>query len=592
MFGRGQCRRKFAGTRVVAVGAVVVAMLAVGATSSSAVVIHLRNGKTRSYLPLRGAFSTVKVFSEAAPLEYHGGPIMPSNTNYTVYWDPAGAPAYPPEYESGVNKYLEDLAHDSGGVQNVDSVSTQYKDVAGEYAKYESHFGGALIDTNPYPVNGCTAAAICLSDAQLQAELTSYVKAHGLPTDLTHEYFLLTPPGVESCLEPGVCSAGSTSPYYCAYHGDIAVTGGVIIYSNDPYVTGNPGCDDGEHPNNSTSDGVLVGGLSHEHNESITDPELNAWYDASGAENGDKCRTFVESSEFGTPLGTAPDGSRYNQLINSGLYWYQQEWSNEGLRCLQRLGPAVTNVSPTSGSPLGGTTVKITGSNFTGTTEVKFGSKAASFTVKSATAITAKSPTGTGTVDITVTTPAGTSATSSADQFHYVPAVTGVSPTSGPVGGGTIVTITGVEFTGATAVTFGSINATSFTVNSSTSITAISPEELAGTVDIRVTTPEGTSPISSKDKFKFTPTVTGLSPNTGSTTGGTTVTVTGTGFIVGTTATTFKFGSTSGTSVSCSSTTKCTVVSPAHAAGKVDVKATVNKVTSATNRPGDQFTYS
>jgi hypothetical protein len=112
------------------------------------------------------------------------------------------------------------------------------------------------------------------------------------------------------------------------------VTGGVIVYANDPYVYGK-NCDEpGDHPNG-PSDAALLGGLSHEHNESITDPELNAWYDAHGEENGDKCRTFESSSEFGTILGTAPDGSPYNQIINKHRYFYQQEWSNSGLICKQ-----------------------------------------------------------------------------------------------------------------------------------------------------------------------------------------------------------------------------------------------------------------
>ena len=84
--------------------------------------------------------------------------------------------------------------------------------------------------------------------------------------------------------------------------------------------------------------------------------------------------------------------------------------------------------------------------------------------------ITADSPAGTGTVDVTVTTPGGTSATSAADQFTYTaaPTVTGLSPTSGPAAGGTLVTITGTGFTGATAVDFGTTAATSFTVVSDT----------------------------------------------------------------------------------------------------------------------------
>jgi kumamolisin len=84
--------------------------------------------------------------------------------------------------------------------------------------------------------------------------------------------------------------------------------------------------------------------------------------------------------------------------------------------------PAVTGISPTSGSASGGDSVTITGSGFTGATDVGFGStNAAAMTVDSDTQITATSPAGTGIVDVTVITPAGTSATSSADQFTYNP---------------------------------------------------------------------------------------------------------------------------------------------------------------------------
>ena len=142
--------------------------------------------------------------------------------------------------------------------------------------------------------------------------------------------------------------------------------------------------------------------------------------------------------------------------------------------------PTVTGLSPTSGSAAGGTLVTITGTGFTGATAVDFGTTAAtSVTVVNDTTITADSPAGTGAVDVTVTTPAGTSATSAADQFTYTvaaaPTVTGLSPTSGPAAGGTLVTITGTGFTGATAVDFGTTAATSFTVVNDTTITADSP---------------------------------------------------------------------------------------------------------------------
>ncbi|HEY7245191.1 MAG TPA: Ig-like domain-containing protein [Xanthobacteraceae bacterium] len=93
--------------------------------------------------------------------------------------------------------------------------------------------------------------------------------------------------------------------------------------------------------------------------------------------------------------------------------------------------PAVTNVSPSSGLEVGGAGVTITGTSFTGATAVKFGSaNATSFVLKSATSITAISTPGTGTVDVTVTTPNGTSATTAADRFTYVIPSTTVMLTS------------------------------------------------------------------------------------------------------------------------------------------------------------------
>jgi IPT/TIG domain len=119
--------------------------------------------------------------------------------------------------------------------------------------------------------------------------------------------------------------------------------------------------------------------------------------------------------------------------------------------------PRVTGVSPTSGPASGGTTLTISGTGFMGATGVHFGTAAASFTVNGDTSITAVSPAAsTGTVDVTVTTPGGTSSASSGDQFRFIaaPAVSGISPDSGPVNGGTLVTITGANFIDVTAVDF------------------------------------------------------------------------------------------------------------------------------------------
>jgi phosphodiesterase/alkaline phosphatase D-like protein len=88
------------------------------------------------------------------------------------------------------------------------------------------------------------------------------------------------------------------------------------------------------------------------------------------------------------------------------------------------------------------------------------------------------------------------------DDLLLEPTITGVSPTSGPTGGGTTVTITGTNLTGATSVKFGSTAAT-ITTNTATSITATSPAGAAGAVDITVTTAGGTSATSSTDMFTY-----------------------------------------------------------------------------------------
>lgn len=143
--------------------------------------------------------------------------------------------------------------------------------------------------------------------------------------------------------------------------------------------------------------------------------------------------------------------------------------------------PIVTGVSPNSGLTSGGEIVTISGSNFTGATSVFFGLNAAIFLVNNDNTITATAPLGSeGTVHLIVTNADGPSAPSVFDEYTYIalpttPAVSSISPTSGTVNGGTAVSITGSNFTGATNVLFGTTPATSFIVETDNSIIAIAP---------------------------------------------------------------------------------------------------------------------
>jgi uncharacterized protein YhjY with autotransporter beta-barrel domain len=254
--------------------------------------------------------------------------------------------------------------------------------------------------------------------------------------------------------------------------------------------------------------------------------------------------------------------------------------------------PTITSVSPASGPATGGTAVTITGTGFTGVTALKFGAiNGVGVTVVNSTNMTATSPAGSaGTVNVTVTATGGTSATAAGNQFTYIaaPTVTSISPTAGPTVGGTSVTITGTGFTGATAVTFGATAATGFTVNSATQITATAPAGSAGTIDVRVATAGGTSATSGADQFTYVaaPAVTSISPTAGPSTGGTTVTITGTRF---TGATAVTFGATAATGITVNSATQITATAPA-GTGTVDVRVTTVGGTSATGA-ADQFTY-
>lgn len=176
--------------------------------------------------------------------------------------------------------------------------------------------------------------------------------------------------------------------------------------------------------------------------------------------------------------------------------------------------PTVTAVAPPAGAAAGGNTVEIVGTGLIGATSVQFGTQPATQTqVLSPYAIAAVAPAGTGTVGVTVTTSGGTSARSSADEYTYVPpespspgapAVTTVAPASGPLSGGTLVTITGSGLSGAYEVDFGGTPASQVTNISATQVQVVAPaSQFSVRVDISIMTPSGTSTPTAADVFTY-----------------------------------------------------------------------------------------
>ena len=278
---------------------------------------------------------------------------------------------------------------------------------------------------------------------------------------------------------------------------------------------------------------------------------------------------------------------------NNGGTWVMQMVAFRGSLQNSSSPPAPTSVSPTSGPTSGGTPVTISGTNFVSGATVTFGGTAATnVVVVSSTSITATTPAqSAGVVNVVVTNSNGQSGTlTNGYTYTASPAPTSISPTSGPTGGGTPVTISGTNFASGATVTFGGTAATNVVVVSSTSITASTPAQSAGVVNVVVTNSNGQSgTLTNGYTYTASPAPTSISPTSGPTGGGTPVTISGTNFASGATVT---FGGTAATNVVVVSSTSITASTPAHAAGAVNVVVTNSNGQSGTLTNGYTYTSS
>lgn len=383
-----------------------------------------------------------------------------------------------------------------------------------------------------------------------------------------------SPPGTASAtpVDVSVTTAGGTTTSTAADHFTYAVTPAPTVAAVSP------------------ASGPVSGGT-------------DVFISGSGIENASSIAFGSSSSSFGF-FSPAPNVLRTNSpsgtasatpvdvtvTTSSGT---SPTNANDHFTYTATPAPVVAAVSPAAGPS--GTVVWITGSNLSMANAVNFGGTthpSQFFNQQSPGVIRANSPpsAASGTpVDITVVTPAGSSAASAADQYTYT---AGTAPTITVIGPnvaqpGTLISITGTGLGGTTSISFGGVSATNYFIRSDTMVRVNVPPG-SGTVDVRITTVVGTTPITAADIFTYPGAlvVLGLSPNSGPTAGGTTVTLTGSGF---TGATTVNFGSVPGTNLIVNSDTQLTVTSPA-GSGTVDVTVVTPAGTSAVVL-ADQFSY-
>jgi len=265
--------------------------------------------------------------------------------------------------------------------------------------------------------------------------------------------------------------------------------------------------------------------------------------------------------------------------------------------------PSVRAVSPNTGPFAGGTLVNITGTNLAGITAVTFGSVPSPDVInRSRRRIEAIAPAATGStstsqVDIQVTNSVGTSAINAHDEFTYesVPTIQSVRPQTGSTTGGDPVTISGAGFVNVTAVDFdtgANAEPAAFTVDSPNAISAVTPANAQGTVDVTVTTADGMSPLGHSDHFTYVleiPIVSSVVFDVGSDGGGASVTISGERFATGAKV---YFGGTQAMNVDVENSDTITATSPnVGSPGTVDVTVVTAAGPSAINEPADEYMY-
>ena len=284
-------------------------------------------------------------------LPYNGGPVLHANRTHVIFWQPSGSGmSFDPGYQQLIEKFLTDAAAASHDPSNVYGLTGQYTDGFGP-AAYASTWGGSVIDTDRVPSNGCVEPpvtgppwTVCLTNSQLQAEIEHVVAVDHLPTTAEDVYFLVTPNGLGSCTDSSStsCALGGSVSGYCGYHSE--TPDGAILYAVIPYNAVSGHCQsENPRPNSSTAD-PSISTISHEHSEMITDPVGDAWIDSSGNEDGDRCITT-----FGPAIGGSGQ-TAWNEEINGGHYFLQEEWSNEDRGCQPRDEPDQVVFSSSGGS--------------------------------------------------------------------------------------------------------------------------------------------------------------------------------------------------------------------------------------------------
>jgi Phosphate-induced protein 1 conserved region len=269
-------------------------------------------------------------------INYHGGPVLHNTVDvYFIWYGNWGS-----EFTTA-NTILTNWATSIGG-SPYENINTTYGDATGNVS-------GAIALKGSTSDAGSQGSS--LSDSSIASIVSKALSSGALPADSNGVYFVLT--------APGVTETSGFLTQYCGWHTYGTYNGAYIQYAfvgdaAGPSL-GNCAAQTASSPNGDPGVDAMVSVISHELEESASDPELNAWYDSNGEENADKC-----AWTFGATYN-AKNGSFANMKLGGMDYLIQQNWVNAaGGYCA--LSYTATpdfslSVSPTSQSvTAGGTT--------------------------------------------------------------------------------------------------------------------------------------------------------------------------------------------------------------------------------------------
>ncbi len=293
-------------------------------------------GTNMHVMSLRGAPQGGGVSTQATGIQYHGGPILVQTKVVAVYWangtiysggPAAGTTGTGAQDASLVGFFLQNLG--GSGYFNINT--TYFDQVAGGHTVQNSvTYSQFWADnTNVPPANGST-----VSDPTIQAEIIKGFNNGNLTYDPQTIYSVFTTGNTNL--------GGGFGTQYCAYHSNFTFNGQLVIYSVQPYVAQFlSACSNSTAaPNGDVPADAVINVLAHEIEESTTDYALNAWFDASGQENADKC-AWNFGATYNNGTGVA------NMKIGTKDFLIQQNWVNSGNGgCLQSFGGTGGNQPP------------------------------------------------------------------------------------------------------------------------------------------------------------------------------------------------------------------------------------------------------